>query len=113
MKVRDIVEALDLNILAGEAYLDRNVSGGYAADLLSCVMAGAQANNLWLTLQTHANIVAVASLLGVSAIIISEDAPVPQETLDKAEQQEVAILSSPEPTFETIARLVDLGIQGA
>ena len=113
MKVQDIVEALDLKILAGETHLDHKVSGGYAADLLSCVMAGARANNLWLTLQTHANIVAVASLLGVSAIIITEDAPVPQETLDKAHHQEVVILSSPEPTFETIARLVELGIHGA
>jgi serine kinase of HPr protein (carbohydrate metabolism regulator) len=110
LNVSDVVQSLGLEVLAGEAYLDREVSGGYAADLLSCVMAGAQANNLWLTLQTHANIVAVASLLGISAVIITEGAPVPPETLEKAEQQEMVMLSSPDPTYQTIARLVDLGI---
>ena len=110
MKVRAIVEALNLDVLAGEAHLDREVTGGYAADLLSCVMAGAEAGDLWITLQTHGNIVAVASLLGVAALIVAEGAEVPEATLDKAEQQEVVLLSSAEPVYETIAQLVALGV---
>jgi serine kinase of HPr protein (carbohydrate metabolism regulator) len=110
MKVRGIVEALDLDVLAGEANLDREVTGGYAADLLSCVMAGAEAGDLWITLQTHGNIVAVASLLGVAALVVAEGAEVPEATLAKAEQQDVIVLASAEPVYETIAHLVELGI---
>ena len=110
MKVREIVGALGLDVLVGEAHLDREVNGGYAADLLSCVMAGAEAGDLWITLQTHGNIVAVASLLGVAALIVAEGAEVPEATLTKAEQQDVILLSSTEPVYETIARLVALGI---
>ena len=110
MNVRAIVDALDLDILAGEEHLDREVTGGYAADLLSCVMAGADAGDLWITLQTHGNIVAVASLLGVAALVVAEGAEVPEATLTKADQQDVIVLSSSEPVYETIAHLVELGL---
>ncbi|MBN1486541.1 MAG: hypothetical protein JW981_02790, partial [Anaerolineae bacterium] len=110
MKVKEIAEALNLQVLAGKEYLGENITGGYAADLLSCVMAGAKSGDIWITLQTHANIVAVAALLGIPAIIVTEGAPVPPETLTKAEQQEVVVLSSSQPTFETIAQLIKLGL---
>jgi hypothetical protein len=110
MNVRKVVESTGMQILAGESALESEVKGGYVADLLSCVMAGAQPGNLWVTLQTHANIVAVASLLSIPAIVIAEGAPVPDATLAKAEQQEVVVLSSPKPVYETVSSLIALGI---
>ncbi|MFP4396388.1 MAG: DRTGG domain-containing protein [Anaerolineales bacterium] len=110
MNIRDIVEALPIDVLTGEDLLDRSVAGGYVADLLSCVMAGASADDVWITLQTHANIIAVASLLGIAAIIVAEGAPVPQETLRKAQSQDMIVLSTPEPIYKTVARLVELGV---
>lgn len=112
MNIRAVVQQLNLNVLAGEAQLDQEVTGGYAADLLSCVMAGAYAGNVWITLQTHLNVVAVASLLGLAAIIIAEGAVVPPETVGKAREQGVVLLSGPAPIFETVAALVALGITG-
>ncbi|MGC9467183.1 MAG: DRTGG domain-containing protein [Anaerolineae bacterium] len=110
MKVREVVERLGWRVLVGADQLDREVGGGYAADLLSCVMAGAEADDLWITLQTHTNIVAVASLLGISAIVIAEGAVVPENTREKAEEQEMPLLESPDPVYETVAKLVALGI---
>lgn len=110
MKVSDIVERLEWRVLAGADQLDGEIGGGYVADLLSCVMAGADAGDVWITLQTHTNIVAVASLLGIAAIVIAEGAVVPDATLEKAEQQAMPVLSSPDPIYETVARLVRLGI---
>ena len=101
---------MHLRVLAGTSSLENEVSGGYVADLLSCVMAGAKPGNLWVTLQTHANIVAVASLLGVAGIIVAEGAPVPEATLAKAAEQDVVILHSAEPVYETVSRLIALGI---
>jgi hypothetical protein len=75
MNLQEIINQLDLKILTQSidfqaAYPD----SGYASDLLSCVMAGAKKGGLWVTLQAHINIVAVAALLDLSAIIITEDA---------------------------------------
>lgn len=110
MKVSDVVEQLGWKVLAGESYMETQVNGGYVADLLSCVMAGAETGDLWITLQTHANIVAVASLLGIAAIVVAEGANVPEATLSKAQQQEITILSTTSPVYETVADLVALGI---
>lgn len=110
MKLSEVVENTTMQVLAGVTSLDSEVTGGYVADLLSCVMAGAKQGHLWVTLQTHVNIVAVASLLGISGIVVAEGAPIPEDTLMKAEQQDVVILSSQEPVYETVSRLVSLGI---
>jgi predicted transcriptional regulator len=110
MKVSDVVERLGWRVLAGSAGLDADVDGGYVADLLSCVMAGAEAGDLWITLQTHANIVAVASLLGVVAVVVAEGANVPEGTVNKAEEQGVPLLSSPDPIYESVAQLIALGL---
>ena len=72
MTVRELAAALDLSVLTGNDHLDREVTGGYASDLLSCVMAGARAGDVWVTLQAHANVVAVASLLTLAAVVITE-----------------------------------------
>lgn len=109
MILRDIVDKLGWQVLAGTGALDQEVAGGYIADLLSCVMAGAQPGQLWFTLQTHTNIVAVASLVGVAAIVVTESAPVAPEAIQKAEQEGVVLLISAEPTFETVVQLARLG----
>ena len=110
MTLQDIVSSLHLEVLAGAEHLGREVSGGYVADLLSCVRAGAEAGNLWITLQTHGNIIAVAALVELSGIIVAEGAPIPPETLAKAAEQNVVVLSSPQPVYQTVAQLVALGL---
>jgi serine kinase of HPr protein (carbohydrate metabolism regulator) len=108
--IQEIVEQLGLKVLAGEESLDREVTGGYVADLLSCVMAGARQGHLWFTLQTHLNIVAVASLLDVAGIVVTEGASVAPETVEKAQEEGVVLLSSALPTFETVRELIQLGL---
>ncbi len=110
MQIAEIVEKLGLTVLVGTDNLNANVSGGYVADLLSCVIAGAKPQDLWVTLQTHVNIVAVAALKEVAAIVVAESAVVPDATLEKAAQQGVVMLSSPLPIYETVKQLVALGL---
>ena len=76
MQLRRIVEALGLKVAAGPAGLDVEVIGGYAADLLSCAMAGAQRGDLWMTLQGHLNVVAIASLNELAGVVVTEGKPV-------------------------------------
>jgi hypothetical protein len=75
MNLDEIIKELDLEVLTDPKDFSQDaVSGGYASDLLSCVMSTAKKGNLWLTLQAHINIVAVAALLELSAVIITENA---------------------------------------
>jgi predicted transcriptional regulator len=112
MIVSDIVESLGLTVAAGAQSLEREITGGYAADLLSCVMAGAAAGNLWVTLQAHPNVVAVADLLGLAGVIITEGTAADEATLSRAEERGVPILLAQETTFSVVARLAEHGING-
>lgn len=111
MKLHQIVEALTLTVRAGQAGLNAEVTGGYAADLLSCAMAGARKGNVWVTLQGHLNVIAIASLIELAGIIVTEGKPIPQETLAKAEEEHIPILSTPMTTFEVVGRLWEMGVR--
>ena len=111
MLVREMAQKLDLKVIAGSAALDRRISGGYSADLLSCVMARAKAGNVWATLQAHPNVIAVAALLELAAVIVTEDAPVAGEVIAKANAEGIALLSTPHTTFWVAGELTRLGVK--
>ncbi len=114
MNLQEIIDQLGLEILTQGTDLSAvQVKSGYCSDLLSCVMTGASPEGLWITLMAHSNIVAVAALLDLSAIIITEDAQPDPETLTQAEQKGVTILSTPADNFETVGRLWELGLRAS
>jgi predicted transcriptional regulator len=92
--------------------VEREVTGGYACDLLSCVMAKARRGNVWVTIQAHPNIVAVAVLLELAAIIITEGVEPEPATLQRAQSEHVAILTTAHATFSVVAELSKLGVKG-
>ena len=110
MIVQEIAHALDLKIVAGQSALNQKITGGYSADLLSCVMARAKAGNAWVTLQAHPNVLAVALLLEMAAVIVTEGAPVPADVIAKANAEGIAILTTPHTTFWVVSALAKLGI---
>lgn len=112
MTVSEVVQALSLTIHTAPEKLSREVTGGYASDLLSRVVARAQPGNLWVTVQVHANVVAVAVLTDLAAVIIAEGAEPDQETVLKAESEGIPLLSTSFSTFEVVARLSELGVRG-
>ena len=62
MKISDIITKLDLKVISGHNGLSNEITGGYVSDLLSDVMGNAREGEVWITLQTHQNIIAVGSL---------------------------------------------------
>jgi DRTGG domain len=111
MTLQEIIEKLELKILTiPQDFEKTKPSGGYASDLLSCVMAGAKSGNLWITLQAHINIVAVAALTDVAAVIITEGANPAPEVIEKANQQNVTLLSTALGTYQVAGQLWDLGL---
>jgi hypothetical protein len=105
MKVKDIIEKLGLKVLTAPDKLDVEVSGGYGSDLLSDVMANSRERNIWITLQIHENIVAVARLRSLAAIILVNNRAPEPETLKKAQEEHVPLLSTAEPAFVIAGKL--------
>jgi hypothetical protein len=111
MDLKAIIEQLHLTVLTTPKPFEQvTVTSGYAADLLSCVMAGTKEQGVWVTLQAHLNIVAVAALKEQSAVIITEGAMPELATIAKANEQDVTLLSTPAPTFEVVGKLWELGL---
>ena len=113
MNVRGILEELPGKVLGGHEGLEASVTGAYVGDLLSCVMAKARAGNIWVTIQSHPNIVAVAVVTGLAGIIVADDTPLDPVTLDRASAERVPIVSTPLDSFSVAGALWEMGIRGA
>jgi hypothetical protein len=112
MNLQQIIQTLDLTVLTEQRDFSGTVpEGGYTSDLLSCVMAGACHGGVWVTLQAHANIVAVAALLDLAAIIITEGAMPDQATIDRANTEGITLLSTAEPSFAVVGKLWEMGLR--
>jgi serine kinase of HPr protein (carbohydrate metabolism regulator) len=111
MKLKQIIKDLNLSVLLGKDLLDREVTGGYAGDMLSDVLSHAGKGNIWVTMQIHPNVMAVATTRDLSAIILVNGRKPEADTLKKAEQKKIPILVSPWSTYQVVGRLYELGIK--
>ena len=105
MKVQELVDKLGLKVLSGNNGLDREIDGCYISDLLSDVMGNAMEGNIWITLQTHKNVMAVASLKELACIILVKNLVPNDETIEQSNDEDLPILQTSLPTYE-IAGLV-------
>ncbi len=112
MKLQEIVTACNLQLLTGEKIPEGDVTGGYVSDLLSDVMAHCKKGNVWITLQAHPNIVAVAVLKEMSGIIIVNDRKPDKETITKAQAENVSIMSTELSAFDIAGQLYTMGVRG-
>lgn len=112
MQLQEIAKELDLEAKSATETLMKQVSGGYASDLLSDVIANSKKDDIWITLQIHENIVGVASLAELAGIIIVNGREPDEAVIKKAEEENIPILLTKLPTFEIIGKLYKLGIRG-
>lgn len=105
MKVSDLVNQLGLTVFSGENGLDREVNGGYVSDLLSDVMGNAEEGMVWVTLQTHQNILAIASLKELAAVIIVKGFEPETDTVKHSVEEGIPVLGTTLDTFEIAGRL--------
>ncbi len=105
MKVIDLVEEFDLKVFSGKNGLDREVGQGYVSDLLSDVLGNAQEDSVWITLQTHQNIVAVASLKDLAAIVLVNGLEPDNDSVEHSNREGIPILGTKLGTFEMAGML--------
>jgi predicted transcriptional regulator len=110
MRVKDLVEKFDLPVAAGSNDLDREVKDGYCGDLLSEVMGNAPTGCVWITVQGHQNIIAVAVLREMAAVIISGGQKPDEATIQKADEQGIPVLLWPNSSFAMAGRIFSTGV---
>jgi hypothetical protein len=106
MRISELKDSLGIALEVAQGdYADREVSTGYASDLLSDVMGNAAADGVLITVQAHKNAVAVASLVGLAAIVVCNSRPLPEDMIAAARAEGVAIFRATETAFEVSGRL--------
>ncbi len=108
MKLNSIIEKLKLQVLEEGGGGDREVSGAYTSDLLSDVIANSRESQLWITMQTHQNTLAVAKLKDLAGIIIVNDREPEEETRKKAQDEGVVLLRTSETAYIISGKLYQL-----
>lgn len=108
MKLKEVIGSLDLEVFYVSNPEGKTVSGGYVSDLLSDVMGNAEKNEVWITMQSHMNVVAIASLKELSAVIFVGGIEPAEAVVRKAEEEGIALLGTKLPTFSIAGRLYQL-----
>jgi len=110
MTVNEICAAIGARAVTDGKTLSHEVKCGCVGDLLSWVMAHGGEGMAWVTVQTHMNVIAVATLHDMSCVIIPENAQCPQDVIDKANEEGVAILYSEKTAFEICGIMYARGV---
>ena len=110
MTIKDLLGRIEGTLLTEDSDLSRDISSGYACDLLSWVMAKGQPGMAWVTVQTHMNVIAVAVLAEMACVILPENIHMEQESLDKAAAEGLCVLRSPLSGYEICGRMHAAGV---
>jgi len=112
MTVAELSNLIQARCLTPGLDASREVTCGYACDLLSWVMSHGEEGMAWVTVQTHMNVVAVAVLAEMACVILPESIDMEEESLNKAISEDMIVLSSPLTSYEICGRLNAAGIPG-
>lgn len=105
MKLNELILKTDFKLLSGND--DKEIKGCYIGDLLSLAMSKVQKDNIWLTIQSNINIIAVASLTEAGCIVVCEGFSVDDSVLKRAETEDITVLSSQMSEYEIAKILVE------
>jgi predicted transcriptional regulator len=105
MKVSEVVEKLGLTVFSGQNGLDREMKGGYVSDLLSDVMGNAREGEVWITLQVHQNVMAIASLKDLAAVILVNNLEPQENTVRHSNEENIPVLGTSLSAFEIAGKL--------
>ncbi len=108
MNVEQLLEKLDLTVVSGKEGLKNEISGGYTSDLLSDVMGHAKEAQVWITLQTHKNVMAIASLKDLAAVILVKGLKPEDDMAEQSNIEGIPVLTTNKQAFEISGELYKL-----
>ncbi len=112
MKLSEIIEKTGLEVLSAKGKTNVEVAHGYSSDLLSDVIGNTNEGDLWLTIQSHKNVIAVAVMKGLAGIVLVSGRDASEDMIAKAEEEEIVVLRTKLPAFELSGILYSMGLKG-
>ncbi len=112
MMLKEIVDQIGLKVLSGAESLNVPVTNACISDILSDVMARSQKGTLWITNQTHMNVIAIVFFKSLAGVIFPGGLEPDEEVLNKAREKNIPVLSTEMSAFDIAGRLYSLGIRG-
>jgi hypothetical protein len=112
MNVAEATQKIEGTLMAARSSMEREIRGGYASDLLSDVMGNSREGDIWITMQKHVNIVAVAQLNSLAAIVLVNGRSPEPDTTARAEEIGIPIISTPLQAFDVVGILHSQGVRG-
>ena len=107
--VGDLLQDKNFRLVTKNGDLSRSITDIYTSDLLSWVMGHIHEDGVaLLTVLNTVNLIAVATLLDLSVIILCEGVEPSEDVIRKAEEEEITLLVSSDTTFHTAQRIVNL-----
>ena len=106
MTINELAEKLDLEKLSGDTNWD--IASCYISDLLSRVLGGCATGDVWITVQSSLNMVAVAVMTGASCVILPEGLTAPDNVVEKANEEGLTIFTSNESAFSLAVKIAEL-----
>lgn len=104
-------EQLGLRLVAADDAGGTPITGAIVSDLLSYVMAQGRPGDAWVTIQTHPNIVAVAALARLSAVVIAGGFEPDEDTVARAEEEGIPLLVTDRTAYGVAGGLWELGVR--
>ena len=109
VKLEELLSLTKAQLLTESVHTD--IGGCYISDLLSDVLAHAQPGVLWVTVQTHHNVISVAATKDIAAVLFTCDRRPEPSIVVEAEEQGIALLSTSLTTFEAAGKLWEAGFR--
>ncbi|MDD3903411.1 MAG: iron-sulfur binding hydrogenase [Sphaerochaeta sp.] len=107
MQVKDLTTLKEYTVQTMENG-EEMVEDAYAGDLLSDVMGNAPSDSILITIQAHKNTVAVASLAGIKAIVICNNRSTPDDMLQAAKEEKIAVFTTKDSQFAASCKVAVL-----
>ena len=111
MKVQELLTLLDAKLLTQTPNLDAEIECGYSCDLLSWVLAHGQEGMAWATVQTHVNVIAVAVLMGMACVVLTEGVEAEEASLERANKEGLPVLSTAKTAYEVCGLMARAGVR--
>ncbi len=106
MDINSIIKNLNLKIFSSGK--EKVVENGFTSDLLSVVLAKAPKKSLWITVQKHLNVVAVATIKEITGIIICNNLIPDEEVIKKSKEEGIWLLGTELDAFTISGELYKL-----